>query len=546
MLVQVGNSGKAGTNAIEEAKAKLLRLGVPEEAIAWYTADDPNDDLQAAAVDERKEVLLFKVAVALGFDAPRAFTLVSLRGARDVGFGLQVVGRILRVHRRLQAFALAGTLPEALRFGYAFLADAESQTGLLNAAGKINAIKTELADVCPYTALVRVAGTPEVQVIRNGQLSLLPRPLDPPGWRELNAEEPEASPVSLSAWTQTALPGLGDAGQMPNVIADDPNGQSLRPVVPPFPGDVAHALRSDMPSGFITEQLPLSTDALLDCVGARLDLSAEVLSAGLRKRVTVTRRTIEIFAANDERVDQIQGRVSDDELARRGQKVLFDAQEALDPRDLREALLQRLRREYNAHQGLDLAEPEIERAFHLILAAHPKLLTQALRACAARHKEAVEAHPLPLQILTPPTTARSRLNLYGVLPPDLNTPERAFAELLDADTSGTVRWWHRNPPRKPWSVGLVMPSGYRFFPDFIVAVSERAGGEQIRLLETKGGHILDSPETLEKLQVEHQVYGRPIMLKRRDDGTFWVIEYSPRRDKAEEAQVFRVESLGQY
>ncbi|MEI2623657.1 MAG: hypothetical protein V9G23_06975 [Giesbergeria sp.] len=33
-----------------------------------------------------KEVLIFKVAVALGFDAPRAFTLVSMRGAKDTDF----------------------------------------------------------------------------------------------------------------------------------------------------------------------------------------------------------------------------------------------------------------------------------------------------------------------------------------------------------------------------------------------------------------------------------------------------------------------------
>jgi type III restriction enzyme len=270
------------------------------------------------------------------------------------------------------------------------------------------------------------------------------------------------------------------------------------------------------------------------------------LSAGLRRSVKVKRRTIEIFAPEDERIEQIQGRLSDDELARRGQRVLLDAQEALDPRDLRETVIKRLRREYNEHQGLDLPEADVERAFHLILAAYPRLLTQALRACAARHKEAVQAESLPLQTMAPPATARSRLNLYAVLPPDLNSHERAFAELLDADLSGTVRWWHRNPPRKPWSVGLVMSSGQRFFPDFILGLSDQAGGERVRLLETKGGHILDSDETLEKLQAEHQTYGRPIMLKRKDDGTFWVIKYSQQREKAEEDRIFRVEYLEQY
>ena len=106
MLVQVGNTGKAGETAIEETKQRLLGLGVPEESIAWYTADDPNDDLLAVARDESKEVLIFKVAAALGFDAPRAFTLVSLRGTKSTDFGIQVVGRILRVHSYLQPMAI--------------------------------------------------------------------------------------------------------------------------------------------------------------------------------------------------------------------------------------------------------------------------------------------------------------------------------------------------------------------------------------------------------------------------------------------------------
>jgi superfamily II DNA or RNA helicase len=42
------------------------------------------------------------MAVALGFDAPRAFVLVALRRVRDPDFGVQLVGRILRVDRRLQ------------------------------------------------------------------------------------------------------------------------------------------------------------------------------------------------------------------------------------------------------------------------------------------------------------------------------------------------------------------------------------------------------------------------------------------------------------
>ena len=143
MLVQVGNSSAA----IGEARTRLAAMGVAESKIAWYTADEPNDDLLAVAIDEQKEVLIFKVAVALGFDAPRAFTLVSMRGAKDKDFGIQVVGRILRVHSRLQGPTLEKKLPEMLRYGYVFLADAANQSGLVHAGEKINAIQIGRAHV---------------------------------------------------------------------------------------------------------------------------------------------------------------------------------------------------------------------------------------------------------------------------------------------------------------------------------------------------------------------------------------------------------------
>lgn len=50
-----------------------MSLGFSEESIAVYTAKEPNDDLMAVARDEAKEVLIFKMAVALGFDASRSF-----------------------------------------------------------------------------------------------------------------------------------------------------------------------------------------------------------------------------------------------------------------------------------------------------------------------------------------------------------------------------------------------------------------------------------------------------------------------------------------
>ena len=50
MLVQVANSN----TAVDEARARLAALGVPDSKIAWYTAVYPNDDLLAVAIDEKK------------------------------------------------------------------------------------------------------------------------------------------------------------------------------------------------------------------------------------------------------------------------------------------------------------------------------------------------------------------------------------------------------------------------------------------------------------------------------------------------------------
>ncbi|MBK8753479.1 MAG: DEAD/DEAH box helicase family protein [Candidatus Competibacteraceae bacterium] len=547
MLVQVSNSGKTGTTAIEDAKTRLLALDVPEEAIAWYTADDPNDDLLAVARNESKQVLIFKMAVALGFDAPRAFTLVSLRGAKDTDFGIQVVGRILRVHPKLQARAASKTLPESLRFGYVYLADAENQTGLTHAGEKINSIQTQLSGISPYTIVVKIAGQNEVQVVQNDQTSLLSRPYTPTVWQqpgqvtesELKSVQEEiqsSSTTPLLLWPELLTPSGIKSRQQSKVS----------PERLPAPGYTFYPLRENSPRQFQIERLPLTTDELLKCIGARVNLSAEVLNAGLRRSVRITRRTVtDIFADHEAMVDTVQAKLSSAEIIRRAQRVLTDPG-FIDPRDLHGVLLARLRTEYNEHQGIGFNEEKLARALNLILATYPHLVRIAARTCAAQFKEVVDAAVLPPQMEQLANAPRSPLNLYGVMPPDLNEPERKFAELIDADTSGTVLWWHRNEPRKPWSIGIVLPNGERYFPDFAVGVNGRTRSAGLPLVETKGGHLLNSDETLEKIAAAHKSYGSPVMLKRRDDGSFWIVRYIESRNRIEEDQAFRVENMAQY
>ena len=97
---------QAATSAWTPARVKALltrSAEVPGSRVGVHTADEPDPDVQALAQDPNVEVLIFKMAVATGFDAPRASTLCALRPVQDAGFGLQVIGRIMRVHPLLQS-----------------------------------------------------------------------------------------------------------------------------------------------------------------------------------------------------------------------------------------------------------------------------------------------------------------------------------------------------------------------------------------------------------------------------------------------------------
>ena len=543
MLVQVANS----KTAVDEARARLAAMGIQESKIAWYEAVDPNDDLLSVAMDERKEVLIFKVAVALGFDAPRAFTLVSMRGAKDTDFGIQVVGRILRVHSRLQGPTLEKTLPELLRCGYVFLADAANQSGLVHAGEKINAIQSELSHVCPFTMVVKVAGTNEIQVSHNGQSQLLSVPYTPPVWP---APSPDANIAAdgvpfageSPAWHQTGI--LTNLVLMPSPSAPPVAGSPAAPEMASLlSGNRRFAIREGVPRVYRSEQSPLSTDDLLTCIAANIAIDDKAFSAGFRQSVKVTRQTVDLFEGSEE-MQTMNARLSDAEIARRAQSVLFDA-DNLDPRDLQDVLLTRLKTEYG-HRGVDTDDAGIELALNRIMAAYPHLIRNAARTCSAKFKETFDAAPLPEFVELPAGVKKSRLNVYGVMPQDLNGSEQSFAQLLDADTSGTVEYWFRNEPRKPWSIGIVMPSGDRYFPDFAIKVAGRTAGGGLMLVETKGNHILNGDNTVDKVLAVHKLYGVPLMLVQDAGGRFMTVKHFQSTGRNEQDQIFRIENLAGY
>jgi len=166
-----------------------------------------------------------------------------------------------------------------------------------------------------------------------------------------------------------------------------------------------------------------------------------------------------------------------------------------------------------------------------------------------------DAAPLPNFLLYPLSNAldTAQKNLYGVVPPlekaipsardsldiegqttmykdtlahaggtlrvfgidgsaGVNEEEREFIRSLERDEH--VVWWHRNPPRKPWSVRLVR-SEHRnyFYPDFIVCLEYPMGqAPEARMVETKES----TKDASRKAQRTPKIYGKVLFVTRED------------------------------
>lgn len=141
LLVQVGSAPaiKGVSTPVEEARLALIKAGIKENAIRVHTSSEPDPQLNSIAADQSVEALIFKMAVATGFDAPRAFILASMRTTKSDQFGLQLLGRILRVPHQLQSLP---SIPKNLENGYVFLLEtADAQVGLVNAAKRIKELR---------------------------------------------------------------------------------------------------------------------------------------------------------------------------------------------------------------------------------------------------------------------------------------------------------------------------------------------------------------------------------------------------------------------
>lgn len=540
MLVQVDS-----TAGVERARERLVALGFAEGQIAVHTADEPDAGLLALANDEAREVLIFKMAVALGFDAPRAGVLVSMRATRDEDFGVQLVGRILRVHRRLQGRARAKSLPEILRYGYVFLADAESQEGLDKAGQRINALQTEYAKVSRTTAIVVVAGQPQVQVLgQDGQSFLLTLETQTSGTTGAAGAPPSTGPIRVSGadgnWSGTMIELI--AGGLPT--APETAGRST-PTVPAIVGKYRYELRAGAPRRFKTQVVSGDNEATEEDCAQRFIVSSGDLLRAMAANVDVQARNLEIFTQQLTFDLSVKADIDPLRAALAANKVLQEGG-LFDARELRFALLRKVAatlREWG-HVEMAADEDKVMHMLNVILLGRPELLREAKKAAQAQHVVIEEADEIPETVESDTPLGISRLNVYGRIPPDMDsTWERAFAELLDGDASGVVNWWHRNPPKKDWSVRVVLEDGRGFYPDFVIGVNGRKRELGALLADPK--LLFETADEQAKTHAEHPVYGRVLILTKQ--GPEWLtVRFDEKQRRAVAGSEFRLADAAGY
>lgn len=521
MLVQVPD----GKVAQEAARAFLVgSLGFAETAVRVHTSDEPDPDLLALAQDPSVEVLIFKMAVAIGFDAPRAFSLAALRGARDASFGVQVMGRIVRVHPLLRHRT---DLPAALQQGYVFLANAESQEGLLAAGAQINALRTQAPELGSTVTLTVSGEQQTVQVVDAGRsfaLPFAPSSTEASGGNAPpTASDAEGQPVeALAVWTaaaQSALGLLGGAASPgPAQAATAPPPSGVMPLAMQMAPSVArYPRRPGVPERIASERLPVASQDFEARLVDHVDFNQSVLAARMKSRARVLRSESEVFGTEGVREGEqdLWATLSPEAVASKADQIAMRLNDA-NLRLIRERLLERFRAAIEQSGAVPPDDDEgLDQQLDLVLVRHPTLLTKAFKAARLHELQRPDA-VLRAAIESDVPLAPAARNAYGVFENDMNPDEWAVATLLDAHPQ--VRWWHRNrsDPRSADAVGLyTWDEGEGFYPDFVVSIADRPTPDGIALLEVKGSHLWAEPKEVEKGSAAHPDHGRVYMVGRR-------------------------------
>lgn len=326
----------------------------------------------------------------------------------------------------------------------------------------------------------------------------------------------------------------------------------------------------------VAEQLPIEDDDVREA----LDLALRGVS--FRESVTELTSTMartsgnEVAAGESELaalqtgVREIRGVIDRTKLASEANLVLEGLSfEGDDRKKILTTLSGRIR--VRLSRLLDLVNPQMEAhareqlerdVVHSIVRRRGDALRLQQQRVISQAVRPILAAPLPSAILFPRSAPLlpSPRNIYGVRPPTTEEWENAslgdppVMELLSRtayrthllsgaieyhvayidgswrlnafelrvanalDDAPWIQWWHRNPPLKPFSVGVVKAGEVgRFYPDFVIGAVPFAGARlQTRLLEPKES----ADDALVRMARPHSHYGRVFFLKLNNNRIF--------------------------
>jgi len=559
MLVQVEDQQEGKEDPVARVKERLIEIGVPEKAIAVHTSGEPDPAFHTLAYDPEIEVLVFKLAVATGFDAPRAWTLVSVRPSRGRDFGLQIVGRIMRVHPLVRP--LHGTEP-LLDRGYVFMSDPELQVGLGEAAADLKAVREGIA-VLTDTLDVNVLGNDTRTAESYGATPLPPPPVQAvPGETETDRVERQVSmgllnPNYAAASTlrqQSALNAVEgfSAPATPPLFPNLPDVLSPRvtPAQPvPQEHQVKYLLRTDLgiPSALVREELPNLFDIegdLCPQIAREFCRMVPMTSMLLAVNSNAELSMRDLFNAGQTDQRNLSVRMSAARIAEQVQaQLMFN--DGIDPRRIREAVEAELAR-LCEKDGIAATSRDIRRTINLAILRQPQALKEAVRIAQGHHIRLESNEPIPTEQFGPKDAPKAKKGAYGAFIGRYNRPERAFVEMLDNDDTGRIKWWLRNPESEKWATRLILPTGKRFFPDFVVGVSGRRTRDSIALVEIKDdGETgrLHSDSNAIKIRSEHSEYKKVYWSFREAEGVFLKAVWNQSYNRIFSAGPFEIEDM---
>lgn len=559
MLVQVEDQQEGKEDPVARVKERLIEIGVPEKAIAVHTSGEPDPAFHTLAYDPEIEVLIFKLAVATGFDAPRAWTLVSVRPSRGRDFGLQIVGRIMRVHPLVRP--LHGKEP-LLDRGYVFLSDPESQVGLDEAAADLKAVREGIA-VLTDTLDVTMLGNDTRAADSYGAIPLPPPPARPVdgeteserAQRQISMGLPNPNyAMASTARQQSALNAVGGFADlsMPPLFPDLPDVLSprvSRTEAVPQNHQVRYALRTDLglPPALIREELPNLFDIEGDlCPLIAREFCRMVPTTAMLLAVNTNAELSmrDLFNAGQTDQRNLSVRMSAARIAEQAQMQLT-FNDGIDPRRIREAIEAELSR-LCQKEGIAAMTRDLRRTINLAILRKPQALKEAVRIAQSEYIRLESNEPIPDHQFGPKDAPKAKKGAYGAFIGRFNSPERAFAEMLDNDDTGRVKWWLRNPENETWATRLILPTGKRFFPDFAVGISGRKTPDGIALVEIKDdGETgrLQSDSNAAKINSIHREYRKVFWSFREQEGVFLKAVWNEARNRIFPSGPFEIEDM---